>query len=120
MPQYKHFEALLKGKGITAYEVGKTTKITQSTFSMWKSGKIIPKRDKLEKIADYFNVPIEYFYTGELLQKPKENFSPESLMLAREITNSDKLELIKDIIKIQEDKEVKMIENLVKIFLEKR
>lgn len=58
---YKKFEVLLREKGITAYRVAKETKITASTFTDWKTGRSTPKLDKLQKIADYFVVPITYF-----------------------------------------------------------
>lgn len=58
---YRKFEELLKLHDITAYKVGKATKIPLSTFTNWKQGVSSPKVDKLAKIAAYFNVPIEYF-----------------------------------------------------------
>ena len=58
---YKRFEVLLKSRNITAYRVSKDTGIGQSTFSDWKSGRSRPKLDKLAKIANYFNVSLEYF-----------------------------------------------------------
>ena len=58
---YKRFEVLLKSRNITAYRVSKDTGIGQSTFSDWKSGRSRPKLDKLDKIANYFNVSLEYF-----------------------------------------------------------
>ncbi|MGO5051211.1 helix-turn-helix domain-containing protein [Lachnospiraceae bacterium LCP25S3_G4] len=30
-------------------------------LSYWKSGRSAPKADKLKILADYFDVPIEYF-----------------------------------------------------------
>ena len=32
-----------------------------SFFSEWKRGKMMPKADKLKILAEYFDVPIEYF-----------------------------------------------------------
>lgn len=58
---YKRFEVLLRSRNITAYRVSKDTGICQSTFSDWKSGRSRPKLDKLAKIANYFNVSLEYF-----------------------------------------------------------
>lgn len=58
---YQKFEQLLKGKEITAYRVAKDLGLTPTVFSDWKSGKSKPKVDKLKKIADYFDVSIEYF-----------------------------------------------------------
>lgn len=55
---YSKFEELLNERGVTAYEVAKSTGIPNSTFSDWKSGKSNPKIEKLKKIADYFQIPI--------------------------------------------------------------
>jgi transcriptional regulator with XRE-family HTH domain len=62
---YKYFDKLLQRDGITAYKVAKATGITNSTFSEWKKGTYTPKVDKLQKIADYFGVPLEYLLTGK-------------------------------------------------------
>lgn len=61
---YEKFEALLKKYGVTAYRVSKETGVTTATLTSWKQGKYTPKREKLQKIADYFGVTVEYF-TGE-------------------------------------------------------
>lgn len=37
------------------------TEILRSTFSDWKSGKSMPKTDKLIRIAEYFGVNVGYF-----------------------------------------------------------
>ncbi len=36
-----------------------------STFSDWKKGRSKPKIEKIQKIADYFNVDIQYFLKKE-------------------------------------------------------
>ena len=58
---YKKFERLLKERNLTPYKVALATGIAQSTLSDWKRGISKPKTDKLKILADYFNVPIEYF-----------------------------------------------------------
>ena len=58
---YEKFENLLVKTNKTAYRVSKDTGIAQSIFSYWKAGRSNPKTDKLKVLADYFNVPIEYF-----------------------------------------------------------
>ncbi|KLU68259.1 MAG: hypothetical protein RHS_5915 [Robinsoniella sp. RHS] len=58
---YKNFLELLDKFNKTTYQVSKETKIAQSTFSDWKNGRSKPKVDKLKILADYFDVPIEYF-----------------------------------------------------------
>jgi len=59
---YDKFEILLNRNGLTAYRVGRDTGISTATLSNWKSGNYTPKVDKLQKIADYFGVPLDYFY----------------------------------------------------------
>ena len=61
---YEIFEQLLKERGITAYRVAKDTGVTTATLTSWKQGKYTPKPEKLQKIADYFNVPLSYLMTG--------------------------------------------------------
>lgn len=57
---YEIFEELLKERGITAYRVAKETGIGTATLTNWKKGKYTPKDDKLQKIADYLGVTLEY------------------------------------------------------------
>lgn len=62
---YEIFERLLSEHGVTAYRVAKETGVTTATLTNWKKGKYTPKQDKLQKIADYFGVSIEYLMTGK-------------------------------------------------------
>ena len=62
---YNIFENLLKMNKTTVYRVSKDTGIAASTFSDWKSGRSVPKLDKIKIIANYFDVPLAYMLTGE-------------------------------------------------------
>lgn len=62
---YEKFEKLLNERNVTAYQVAKETGVSTVTLSCWKKGDYIPKADKLLKLAEYFNVPIEYFLKEE-------------------------------------------------------
>ena len=66
---YDKFERLLKERGVTPYRVHKDTGISTATLSDWKNGKSQPKKDKIEKICNYFDVPLSYFY-GEKSDEP--------------------------------------------------
>ncbi|MGN7760491.1 helix-turn-helix transcriptional regulator [Paenibacillus sp. 22594] len=57
---YEIFEKLLEQHGVTPYRVAKETGITTTTFTSWKQGKYTPKREKLQKVADYFGVTVDY------------------------------------------------------------
>lgn len=78
---YERFKHLLEVNDVTPYRVGKATGISSTTFSEWKAGRSIPKRDKLKKIADYFGVPVTYFYgeDEEEVETVQMNISIDSL-----------------------------------------
>lgn len=88
---YEIFVKLLEKYGVTAYKVSKATGIAGSTFSDWKSGRSTPKQDKLQKIADYFGVTVDYLMTG------KEDESKEK---APELTARDERDIAKDLDRI--------------------
>lgn len=57
---YSIYEKLLNEHKITSYKVSKDTGISTSTLSDWKTGRSVPKLDKLKKLADYFGVTLNY------------------------------------------------------------
>ncbi len=69
---YKVFAALLAQKGVTPYRVFKETGVPQSSLSEWKRGNSMPKIDKIQKLAKYFGVTVDYLLTGEMPPQ-KEN-----------------------------------------------
>lgn len=60
---YSRFNALLEKNNVSAYKVAKDLGFSSGMFSNWKAGRATPKQDKIQKIADYFDVPISYFYS---------------------------------------------------------
>ena len=58
---YNKYVQLRDSKGLTDYKVSLDTGITKSTFTDWKNGRSEPKIEKLAKIAEYFEVTVDYF-----------------------------------------------------------
>lgn len=83
---YEIFELLCRKNGVTPYRVCKETGLTTATISNWKAGRYVPKADKMQKIADYFGVSIEYLMTG------KENAVTEKVP---ELTSRDERDIEK-------------------------
>lgn len=69
---YEYFQRLLDKYGVTAYKVAKETGVTTATLTNWKKGKYTPKPEKLQKIADYFGVPLSYLLSGKMEEEIKE------------------------------------------------
>lgn len=91
---YEIFEQLLSKYGVTAYRVAKETGITTATLTNWKQGKYTPKQDKLQKIADYFGVSLDYLMTGNITEPVKEK--------APELTARDERDIKKDLDSLRE------------------
>lgn len=84
---YEIFESLLKQYGVTTYQVAKATGISTASFTGWKQGKWNFKANKLQKIADYFGVPLSVFYGKEE--------SPETKKPT--LSNNEELNVINDV-----------------------
>lgn len=85
---YEIFANLLIENNKKAIDVSKATGIPASTFSDWKKGRSVPKQDKLQKIADFFHVSVDYLMTGK---EPEEDFSDESVHLIAQIRRDTEL-----------------------------
>jgi len=56
---YENFQKLCEERGVKPSTVSRATGVSTATLTSWKQGKYTPKQDKLQKIADYFEVPLE-------------------------------------------------------------
>ncbi len=94
---YVIFEKLCKEKGVTPYRVCKETGLTTSTISNWKAGRYTPKQDKLQKIADFFNVSIEYLMGNEEKEvSPIYYTNEETAKLAQEMYEDEDMRSLYD------------------------
>ena len=53
---------LFEDRNISQAQFIKDTSISKSNLYVWLNNTSIPGADNLEIIADYFNVPIDYFF----------------------------------------------------------
>jgi len=61
----KKLSELRKQKGLSQDELAIDLNISQSSVSNYESGATKPDTYILQKIAEYFNVPISYFFSDE-------------------------------------------------------
>ena len=94
---YSIFEQLLQKYGVSTYKVSKDTGIAQSVFSAWKNGISTPKQDKIQKIADYFNVSVDYLMNGKEKEGGEKYYiNDETASIAQEIFDNKELRLLFD------------------------
>ena len=114
---YEVFRQLCQKNNVTAYAVGKATKIAASTLSDWKSGKTTPSSDKLLRIADYFGVSLDYLMTGKdpvtSEDTPYYN-DPEVRQIANDIYQNEDLRVLMDASRDISSDDLRMITDLVR------
>lgn len=65
MVSYEVYSKIRDKRELTDYEVAKRAAIVPSTFSDWKSGRSVPKVEKLIGIAKVLEVPIDRLIGAE-------------------------------------------------------
>lgn len=85
MVEYEKMAKLLDSNNLTAYRVAKDTGLSTALFYEWKSGKSMPKQDKIQRIADYFGVPLSYFYDEDAPLEPSYYIDEEVAQIAQEL-----------------------------------
>ena len=82
---YETYRKLRNSLGYKDSDVAKGTGITKSTFSDWKTGRSI-----LKKIANYFNVSVDYLMTDMEIDT-KEKYD-KTTRIVQEILNNKSLQ----------------------------
>lgn len=114
--QNKLIELMEKHK-TTGIELAKITGVKPPTISSWRKGKKVPKIENIEKIANYYKVPIEYL-TGEeeKLKINQENVINNNTNIGYKIENNNnglnesELELIEIYRKLEKRRKLKLID----------
>ena len=117
MSSYENYAKLKETKGVNDFAVSKATGIAPATMSDWKNGRNEPKIDKLQKIADYFNVSIEYLMTGKDTEKVSDSgkkyyFSDETAELAQRAFEDKSTRILMDATRDLKPDDMKMVIDL--------
>ena len=108
---YETFEKLVKQRGVTVADVCKATGISSSTMTDWKKGRYAPKADKLQKIADYFEVSLEFLMTG---QQTQYYINEETARLAQEVFERPDLRVLFDMSRTAKPEDVEIAINILR------
>ncbi len=109
---YEKFEKLINERGIKTADVAEATGIKKPTFTAWKNGKYTPKADKIQKIADYLEVPMSYFY-----EEPEQYYNnEETAKLAEEMAVRPGLRVLFDASRDLSDESLKMFAEMIETY----
>lgn len=67
--------SLRESKNLNQHELAEALSVSRSTISMWETGSRLPSKEVYEKIADYFDVKIDYLYGRESNIEESDNNS---------------------------------------------
>ncbi len=110
---YEKFEKLLKERNVKAVDVSRHTGVTTQALSAWKNGNYTPKADKIQKIADYFEVPVGYFYDDA---DPEYYINEETAKLAEEMALKPGLRVLFDASRDLSEDSLKMFAEMIETF----
>lgn len=111
---YEIFKELCKKRGVKIAEVARATGIAHPTFTAWKKGEYIPKNEKMQKIADFFDVPVSYFYSDEEL--PSYYFDEATAKLAEEMQSKPGIRRLFDASRGLSEDNLKMFADMIETF----
>lgn len=113
---YEIYCKLRDEKGVKDAVVARETGINKSTFSDWKSGRSQPKGEKMQKIADYFGVSVDYLTTG---RQPQDYYlNEETAQIAQEIFDDPDLHALFSAARGAKPEDLKMAADMIKRFKE--
>ena len=92
-------------------DVSKATEIPKSTFSDWKSGRSTPKKDKIQKIANYFGVTVDYLM-GVEENSPKYYINDETAAIAQDIFENKELRALFSVQRDMSPEDLKALHNM--------
>ena len=99
---YSIYAELRDQAGLTDYSFAKASGVGRSILSDWKTGKHIPNRTNLLKIASFFHVSIDYLMTGNDAEKESDTgkkyyFSDETAQAAQAMFENKELRVLFDV-----------------------
>lgn len=90
MEVYERIESLRKRCGISQGKLEKELGFSNGSISKWKNS--MPNPERLKKLADYFNVSVEYLLSGEEKEGGEVYYlNEETAATAQEMFENDRV-----------------------------
>lgn len=105
---------LMKKYGRTQREVADSIEVSNQVFNTWMKGKSIPRMNKVQRLADYFNVPLRELI--EPYEEPSEDYylNKETAEIANRVLTDKDLRVLFDAAHGAKPEDIKMAADLLK------
>lgn len=106
---FNKIEELLKSHNMTLNKLSKTVGLPYMTLKNWKLRGSSPRLENVKKIADYFEVPVEYFFEDD-----RENLDQNiNIKITDSTLNNSEVTGIKSITSSAKDEYIKKVSELM-------
>lgn len=101
--------------GYSQQDLADLLKISKSTIGMYEQGRRSPDYETLEKIADIFNVDMNFLMGGKTKESTPEYYiNPETAKLAQELFETPGMRILFDAARDSDPKDLQMAADLLK------
>ncbi|MBF1361578.1 MAG: helix-turn-helix transcriptional regulator [Mogibacterium diversum] len=87
---------LIEERNLKQAEIAEYIGVSPQTFNTWVKGIAFPRMGKVQKIADFFNVPKSYLIEEHPDDEPTYYIKPEAAEAAKELYERDELRVLFD------------------------
>ena len=85
-----------KNKGLTQYDASKIIGVARTTYADYENGKIQPPIDKIRKISEWLDVPLEKLMNIQYTDYAELDYTPEIVNALDDIASEIKRLKLKD------------------------
>jgi transcriptional regulator with XRE-family HTH domain len=112
---YENYERILKERGLTNYKVSKDTGIAQSVLSTWKTKGTTPRVDKLQILAEYLGVSVDYLLgVQQNVQTEGYYLSDETRQAAQDAYDDPDLRILFDAARGSRPEDIRMAAEMLR------
>lgn len=111
MTVYERIESLRKSSGISQGKLEKELGFSNGSVSKWKNS--MPKLERLQKVAEYFGVSIEYIMNGQEDDKNEYYYNKETATMAQQIFENKNLKVLFDAAKDASPEDLKTTHDML-------
>ena len=112
MTVYERIESLRKERKISQGNLEKELGFSNGSISKWKTS--MPKTERLQKIADYFGVSVDYLMTGKEKEGGEKYYiNDETASIAQEIFDNKELRLLFDAAKDAQPEDLQTVHQML-------
>lgn len=104
---------LIEERNLTQAEIAEYIGVSPQTFNTWVKGIAFPRMGKVQKIADFFNVPKSYLIEDHPDDEPTYYIKPEAAEAAKELYERDELRVLFDAARDVSEEDIRYVATLL-------